>query len=138
MKISAKTLTLYYACIFLSSVCKALTVIGGILDIMLAYDIDETPSPDISTELTILCRQLNHRKPSIGEIALNQPPSNPVLVRLHRQLLTTMRLANGLKLSNSLEFSNFSQKLVKQLRPKNFPLKITIMVVCSKNVTFRT
>ena len=77
---------------------------------MLAYDIDETPPPDISTELTILCRQLNHRKPSIGEIALNQPPSNPVLVRLHRQLLTTMRLANGLKLSNSSTTSLFEEK----------------------------
>ena len=56
-------------------------MIGGILDIMLAYDIDETPPPDITTEMTLLCRSLNHRKPSIGEIALNQPPSNPVLIR---------------------------------------------------------
>ena len=49
---------------------------------MLAYDIDETPPPDITTEMTLMCRSLNHRKPSIGEIALNQPPSNPVLIRI--------------------------------------------------------
>ena len=89
---------------------QALTVIGGILDIMLAYDIDETPAPDISTELTLICHSMTHRKPSIGEIALNQPPPNPVLVRLHCQLLTTIRLNQGLKLSTGSAIALFDER----------------------------
>ena len=67
---------------------QTLEIIGGLLDILLSADTDETPPPDITTELSAIC-QSHNIKPSICEIALNQPVANPGLLRLHHQARVT-------------------------------------------------
>ena len=92
-------------------------LIGALMDILLAVDIDETPQPDITNELSHISNG-GTRKPSICEIALNQPVANPTLVRLHQQLLTCLRLSNSLKIqfsNNSLFDENQTKQFFKSL-----------------------
>ena len=96
---------------------QVMELIGALMDILLAVDIDETPQPDITNELSHISNG-GARKPSICEIALNQPVANPALIRLHQQLLTCLRLSNSLKIqfsNNSLFDENQTKQFFKSL-----------------------
>ena len=75
---------------------QTLELISAIFEVLLSCDPEMSPPPDVVTELSSII-SIQSRKPSVCEIALNQPLPNPQLLQLHQQLITCCRFATSLK-----------------------------------------
>ena len=69
---------------------------------MLSCDPEMCPQPDVQTELSSVVHAQN-RKPSVCEITLNQPLTNPQLLQLHQQLISCCKFQITLKISFDIE-----------------------------------
>lgn len=75
---------------------QTLELISAIFEVLISCDPEMSPPPDVITELSSII-SIQNRKPSVCEIALNQPLPNPQLLQLHQQLITCCRFATSLK-----------------------------------------
>ena len=81
---------------------QTLELISVVFEVMLSCDPEMCPQPDVQTELSSVVHAQN-RKPSVCEITLNQPLTNPQLLQLHQQLISCCKFHITLKISFDIE-----------------------------------